>query len=227
MIQVRVEGLYKGQVIEYEDNELDHTRVLKHSLSASSDGSSASSCGSPKSSNTDSHTSYVIHLSQLAQNWSVAFRFSTIRRFRNDLLKLKSNRTNQICPLQSSEIKNVLEYGFPERKLFGSNRLNIIADRAYKIQNCLEAVLTAHTDCSATDCPSAFLLRDFLKLPEQAKPKEIKRLNVVPHKVQSSSNTTSRAIDSKCSQRRLHTGGREEIPDSDDICQRMWMYQLK
>lgn len=180
MIQVQVEGFFKGQAVVQSETLKEGRRKLQNQLSCSSE----SSVESPRAVVEKSSVLYVIHLANRQQSWSIASPFSEIRHFRNELLKLQTD--HESCPFKTLEIQNVLEYGFPERKLFGSKNLKNIAERAYKIQNCLESVIPLHTKCQDASCSYFPVLDNFLQLsahPAAGMP----RLNVSPTDVSRSS----------------------------------------
>lgn len=113
------------------------------------------------------HTVYHIGIAYEKQmDLVVQARFSTIRKFRNDLLvELKKNSKHCALLAAGKSTLSILEYGFPQRKLFGSSSAEIIHDRCYKLQNCLFSIIQGHEECTVSDCGVRGLLDNFLNSP--------------------------------------------------------------
>ena len=110
MSRVRVQAVFKGHVIEHHGNGFTSQSVQAHPHLPEN-----------RLDPQDDSIMYVMLIRSQRREWPVLGRFTHIRHFRNDLLKKMSKNTmDDGCACMGDEEKQVLEYGFPERKLFGS-----------------------------------------------------------------------------------------------------------
>lgn len=75
--------------------------------------------------------------------------FRELRLVRSQLLEVQERQKgihhSAKCPVVTASMKNILEFGFPERKLFTTLELGV--ERCEKLQRCFHQVFHAHHDC--------------------------------------------------------------------------------
>ena len=178
-MKVRVQALLNGNLVQYKGSQLRCTSI---------DECMNPSFQQEAESIQESQVAYVLHLKHKEKRWTLLTSFSILRQFRNDLLKRFNKLNPEDCALMTDEVKQILKYGFPERKLFGSKTNTYVAHCAYNIENCLQGVIDAHSACASLRCPFQAPLDMFLQISahcdERSSAPELNRRRTVdvPHR---------------------------------------------
>ena len=119
--------------------------------------------------------------------WNVKCSFSEIRDFRNAVMSIIQKDESSSCPmlsvsrLKTEQLKEVLEFGFPQRRMFKSTTLAVMETRAEKMNHCLSYLLHFHKNCpQGSNCDVGSRLKKILQLA-----------NTITRSVSASSPTSS------------------------------------
>ena len=98
--------------------------------------------------------------------------FAQLREFRNQILQLCKKPKRISCSLirnaeHRDRLAEVMQFGFPERRLFGGNTWKIRETRAVKIEHCFQYLLDFHAPCEHTSCTIRMLIQSFFSLPSE------------------------------------------------------------
>lgn len=114
------------------------------------------------------HTEYdiVVENVRVSQIWQVSRRFSTFDFFRKELTALFATPHCHFCTEMNLKI-DVLHENFPRKRLWGSNKPQVIQQRAEKLQTYLQGLValgarTHTTGCRHVASSFSMILRSFL-----------------------------------------------------------------